>query len=89
MLGSFDRSDARKTLERLTQRKGHVFWPDTPPWLECTQPLFSRLHGHRQTTEAYLLGLAIHNKGKLATLDRGIPHLAGPQFAASIELIQP
>ncbi len=26
--------------------------------------------GHQQITDAYLLGLAIHNRGRLATLDR-------------------
>jgi predicted nucleic acid-binding protein len=47
------------------------------------------MQGHRQITDAYLLGLAIHNKGKLATLDRGIRHLAGREFAANVELIEP
>jgi predicted nucleic acid-binding protein len=46
------------------------------------------MQGYRQITDAYLLGLAIHNKGKLATLDRGIRHLAGREFAASVELIE-
>jgi predicted nucleic acid-binding protein len=46
------------------------------------------MQGHRQTTDAYLLGLAIRNKGKLATLDRGIRHLAGNEFSANLELIE-
>jgi uncharacterized protein len=29
-----------------------------------------RLQGHRQITDAYLLALAIHHKGKLVTFDR-------------------
>jgi uncharacterized protein len=45
------------------------------------------LQGHRQITDAYLLGLAIHNRGKLATLDRGILQLAGSDFAGHVELI--
>jgi hypothetical protein len=28
---------------------------------------------HKQVTDLYLLGLAVHNGGKLATLDRRIP----------------
>jgi len=88
-LGPYDRSEARDALSRLVQRPGHIFWPDNLPWLECTKPLFDRLQGHRQTTDAYLLGLAIHKKCKLATADRGILHLAGKQFAANIELIEP
>ena len=31
-----------------------------------------KLAGYRQVTDAYLLGLAMHNEGKLATLDRAI-----------------
>jgi predicted nucleic acid-binding protein len=42
------------------------------------------LTGHRQITDAYLVALAIHNKGKLATLDRGIQQWA-PK--GSVELI--
>jgi predicted nucleic acid-binding protein len=67
---------------------GHIFWSDTPAYLDSTKSLFARLQGHRQTTDAYLLGLAIHNHGKLATLDRGIRQLAGNEFAANLELIE-
>jgi predicted nucleic acid-binding protein len=80
--------DAREALQRLVQLPGHVYWPDDPPYLESTKSIFARLQGHRQTTDAYLLGLAIHNKGKLATLDRGIRHLAGREFADSVEVIE-
>jgi hypothetical protein len=40
--------------------------------------LFSRrLHGPKQVTDAYLLGLAIHNKCVLVTFDHGLEYLAG------------
>jgi len=42
----------------------------------------ARIIGHRQISDAYLLGLAVHNKGKLLALDRGMRSLAG---AAMIE----
>jgi hypothetical protein len=67
---------------------GHVYWPDDPSYLDATRTLFARMQGHRQITDAYLLGLAIHNKGKLATLDRGIRQLAGSEFAACVEIIE-
>jgi len=86
-LGPFDMTEARNALKNIVEQPGHVFWPDIPPWLDCTQSLSARLQGHRQTTDAYLLGLAIHNRGKLATLDRGISHLAGPEFSRQVELI--
>jgi predicted nucleic acid-binding protein len=80
--------DAREALQRLVQLPNHVYWPDAPSYLEAASALFARMQGHRQTTDAYLLGLAIHNKGKLATLDRGIAHLAGREFAANLEIIE-
>jgi toxin-antitoxin system PIN domain toxin len=87
-LGPYGMQEARAALEHLTRRPGHVFWPDMPTWLKSTEPIFARLQGHRQATDAYLLGLAIHHKGKLATLDRGTLHLAGREFAAHVELIE-
>ena len=80
--------EARRALEHLIQQPGHIFWPDSPAYLDSTKSLFARMQGHRQTTDAYLLGLAIHNHGKLATLDRGIRQLAGNEFAANLELIE-
>ncbi len=87
-LDTFEMPEARNALQRLVQLPSHVFWPDTPAYLNATESLFARMQGHRQVTDAYLLGLAIHNKGKLATLDRGIGHLAGKEFAASVEVIE-
>jgi predicted nucleic acid-binding protein len=45
------------------------------------------MQGHRQIRDAYLLGLAKHHGGKLATLDKAIVSLAGPEFAGLVELI--
>ena len=46
--------------------------------------LSRRLTGHQQVTDAYLIALAMHNGGKLATLDAKLVQL-GP--TDSIELI--
>jgi len=46
-----------------------------------------KLFGHQQVTDAYLLGLAIRKKGKLATLDRGILTLAGAELSNNLEII--
>jgi toxin-antitoxin system PIN domain toxin len=86
-LGPFEMPEARSALERVVQMPGHVFWPDTPTYLDSTKSILARMQGHRQTTDAYLLGLAVCNRGKLATLDRGIRHLAGNEFAANVEII--
>ncbi len=44
---------------------------ERPPSLK----VFGRSVGHRQVTDAYLLSLAQHHKGKLATFDGGIAEL--------------
>src|ERR1035441_3701379 len=87
-LAPYDMPEARDALLNFTQQPGHVNWPDDPSYLDATRSLFARMQGHRQITDAYLLGLAIHNQGKLATLDRGISHLAGREFAACVEVIE-
>ena len=85
----FDMREARDALRQLTGQPGHVFWRDDPDYLEATEKIFSRLQGHRQITDAYLLGLAIHRGGKLVTLDRGIRQIAGDEFAGRVEIIEP
>ena len=44
------------------------------------EPLFrpSMIGGHQKITDAYLLGLAVRNHGRLATFDRSIPLKAVP-----------
>jgi toxin-antitoxin system PIN domain toxin len=87
-LDPFDMQEAREALRNFVQLPGHVYWPDDPSYLDATRTLFAKMQGHRQITDTYLLGLAFHNKGKLATLDRGICHLAGIEFAASVEIVE-
>ena len=79
--------EAKIALTGLKQQSGHVFWPMEIGYLEATHKLSQYLRTHRQITDAYLLGAAMHHQGKLATLDRGIVHLAGPEFAEYVELI--
>jgi toxin-antitoxin system PIN domain toxin len=51
---------------------GHRFWAVELSCIHALEPLTPRLAGHQQVTDAYLLGLAMHKKGKLATTDRAI-----------------
>lgn len=69
-------------LSTITDLPGHTFWPVDIGIREATARFVRGLYGHRQVTDAYLLGLAIHHDGKLVTLDRGFHLLAG---AASSE----
>jgi predicted nucleic acid-binding protein len=57
----------------------HQFWRDSNNLREALERMPAALTGHRQITDAYLVALAIHHKGKLATLDRGFSggHLRG------------
>jgi toxin-antitoxin system PIN domain toxin len=79
--------EAKIALEQLTSLPGHVFWPMTIGYLQASALLESRIQGHRQVTDAYLLGISLSVGGALATLDRGVLHLAGPEFAGVVELI--
>lgn len=70
-------ADAFQLLGSNLKHPGHKFWPDNIGLLEATRTFQSQIAGHQQVADAYLLGLAMHCKGKLATLDKGIPALAG------------
>lgn len=67
--------NALAVLESNLDLPGHRFWPANISILQAIEKVGRPLAGHRQITDAYLLGLAIHQKGKLATLDRAIAAL--------------
>ncbi len=81
--------DAVRLLNSTIQHPKHRFWPDELDFTDATHGFHSRLSGHQQITDAYLLGLALHKGGKLATLDRSILALLPPNSAETrgIELI--
>lgn len=60
-------------LQLLTpnlEHPNHHFWEENISFGEAVRPFGDRLTGHRQVPDAYLLGLVIHRRGKLATMDR-------------------
>lgn len=66
-------------LDEMLQHAGHVFWADKggiAPMQSLRSPM---VVGHRQVTDAYLLGLAVQQRSKLVTLDRGLLALAQAQ----------
>jgi len=81
-------AEARQALSDFSRLKGYRFWPVQRTFEEMTEPFRSRLHGHRQVTDAILLGLAIERKGSLATLDKAVRHLAGAEFAQNLIVIE-
>lgn len=68
-------SEALALLNRVTKFEDHRFWPDDLNLADRHLLPASHLLGHRQVTDAYLLGLTIQHEGKLATLDQGVAAL--------------
>jgi toxin-antitoxin system PIN domain toxin len=60
-------------LRSLTEAVDHEFWPDEISMLDESLVDFSRLHGHRQVTDAYLLALAVRRGGVIASFDTALP----------------
>lgn len=83
----FRLSEASLLLRSFTGLPGHAFWPTEIDFFEATSRFERRMFGPKQITDAYLLGLAKHHGGKLATLDKAIASLAGPEFSGLVELI--
>lgn len=80
-------AEALELLTALTQRPGHRFWSMDVSLEEAVRPFVERLFGHRQVTDAYLLGLAMRHHGRLVTLDNGFPALAGKEFRDYVLLL--
>ena len=83
-------SEALELLVANLRHPGHALWPDDLDVHSALSLCAGRLQGYRQITDAYLLGLALHHKGHLVTLDRGIASLAptGPRsFTRVINLL--
>ena len=66
---------ATQTLNKMTALPGHVFWADDLDVNNLVSFTSNALVGHRQVTDAYLLELAKHHRGKVATLDAGLAEL--------------
>jgi toxin-antitoxin system PIN domain toxin len=78
-------ADALTLLERITELPGHQFWPDDLPVADAIGG-DRMITGHRQITDAYLIGLAAAHGGKFATLDRAA--LAFNNSLRIVELLQ-
>lgn len=63
---------AIEQLLRLTSTSEHEFIPDDVNLLDAGVVDFSRLSGHRQLTDVYLLALAVRHDLRFVTLDRGV-----------------
>ena len=71
----------------LCEAPGHRFWSEDVSIVQILEP--DAIITHVQVTDVYLLGLAVHKKGKLATLDQRIPVDALRGGRKALELIIP
>jgi toxin-antitoxin system PIN domain toxin len=73
-------------LSEATLHPAHHFWPDAVSLLSPGLMAWSNLLTGRHITDAYLLALAVQNRGRFVTLDQGIP-LAAVQHAQTKHLV--
>ena len=64
--------DTAHRLQRFRRSGHHVFWADSISFADTALFHLQRVQGYRQLTDVYLLGLALHYEGRLATFDRKI-----------------
>jgi toxin-antitoxin system PIN domain toxin len=74
-------------LRKACKTPGHQFWTDNLSIVEMLEQ--DTIITHAQITDVYLLGLAVHKRGKLATLDQRIPVDAVRGGRKALELILP
>ena len=83
--GALTPRSALQVLESNLNLPGHRFWADAIPVPEGLRSTEHRLTGHRQVAGAYLIGLAVHYRGRLATMDRGLRELGSKTAVEWIE----
>jgi hypothetical protein len=74
-------------LQAMCAHAHHRFWPDAVSLVQAGTLNPAHLLGHRQLTDAYLLALAVHHRGRLVTLDGGVA-LQMVQGATSAHLLR-
>jgi len=77
-------------VEHQSEASRAPLWGDEIDLGQAVRRFQERLVGRRQVTDAYLLGLALFKKGRLATLDESVMTLLpeGSPDRGSIEIIR-
>lgn len=86
--GAWTLEQATEILAELAARPGYCYWPIADGWVALTAQFASRIFGHQQVTDAFLLGLAIKENGVLVTFDRGLKYLAGAEFRGNLLILE-
>ena len=71
-------------LQKLKGHPGYWYCSISESWVDVTAMFASRILGHQQITDAYLLGLAARENATLVTFDRAIQYLAGAEFSKNL-----
>jgi uncharacterized protein len=74
--GAVSAATALRVVREATQHAGHEYWPLDREILSGLELIAPRLTGHRQWTDAMLLGLARKRDGIFVTFDSGVKELA-------------
>ncbi len=86
--GGLTLPQASELLAQLSNRPGYRYWPITENWASLAAPFATRIFGHQQVTDAYLLGLAVKENGVLVTMDKAVSYLAGPQYRHNVLVLE-
>ena len=70
--GGLPMHQVRQRLQHACATLDHAFWPDDVSLRDDTLVDFSRVQGHQQVTDLYLLALAVRHGGRLVTFDRAV-----------------
>ncbi len=81
-------AEAVQALAAMVGSEVHEYWSEAPEPAGLATLQHPALVGHRQVTDAYLLGLAVVHRQRLATLDRGLVSFASAAgHEAHVELV--
>src|SRR5690349_10725919 len=58
--GNVSMREAIEMMNRVAQRPGYHYQSITADWHTLCSPLFPRMYGTKQVTDAFLLGLAVY-----------------------------
>ena len=66
-------AEVAERLREFCAAEHHHFWPDSVSLTDDSLFKAALIGGQQKITDAYLLGLAVRNHGRLATFDSSIP----------------
>lgn len=72
---------ASQILSDNIKHRAHRFWSMNDGYTETVETFSERVVGHQQVTDAYLVGLVMRQRGRLATLDAAIRALLPEHLA--------